>query len=140
MRQFQTPVYAIFCRHEILTAANEAAERGLIRKILRRNRTLRHFIRERVERVRGIARFHVPGLDEGFNLAILGDRAARLQAHELDAIRKEYGTVKLSQFHMLYDQLLYPLIFWSGTGGCGVAEGRRSRGQPASSGKSLLPW
>jgi hypothetical protein len=58
----------------------------------------------------------------------------------LQAIRKEYGRVKLSQFHMLYDQLLYPLIFWSGTGGCGVAEGRRSRGQPASSGKSLLPW
>jgi hypothetical protein len=129
--QFQTAVYAIFCRHEILRAGDQAAERRLIKKFLRLNPTLKAFMRERVNRVREVARFHVPGLDAGFNLAILGDLAAQLQAHELSAIRTGYGRMKLSQFHMQYDRLLYPLIFWSGTGGYGADGGAPTQGATA---------
>jgi hypothetical protein len=78
LRQFQTPVYAIFCRREILRAGDQAAERRLIKKFLSLNHTIKAFMRERVNRVREVGRFHVPGPDAGFNLAILGDRGAQL--------------------------------------------------------------
>jgi hypothetical protein len=29
---------------------------------------------------------------------------------------------------MLYDQLMYPLIFWTGSGGCGVMEFEKLQG------------
>jgi hypothetical protein len=46
---------------------------------------------------------------------------------------------------MLYDQLVYPLIFWTGSGGCGVMESEKLQRSTAPIRKGLIslilqPW
>jgi hypothetical protein len=61
--------------------------------------------------------------DQGMNLAILnGDGLAESPA-EWEVLRKNFRPLKLEQSHAIYDQLVYPLIFWEGTGGCGHLNG-----------------
>jgi hypothetical protein len=55
-------------------------------------------------------------------------RRGLLDDHELDVVRNSYHTQKLSQAHMLYDQLVYRLISWTGSGGCGVMESEKLQG------------
>jgi hypothetical protein len=49
--------------------------------------------------------------DDGMNLAIFNAEGAVLDNHQLEVVRNSYHTQKLSQVHMLYDQLVYPLTF-----------------------------
>jgi hypothetical protein len=63
--------------------------------------------------------------DDGMNLAIFNAEGALLDDHQSEVVRHSYHTQKLSQTHMLYDQLVYPLIFWTGSGGCGVMESKK---------------
>jgi hypothetical protein len=51
-----------------------------------------------------------------------------LDDYQLDIVGHSYHTQKLSQAHMLYDQLVYLLIFWTGSGGCGVMESETLQG------------
>jgi hypothetical protein len=46
----------------------------------------------------------------------------------MEVVRNSYHTQNLSQAHMLYDQLVYPLIFWTGSGGCGVMKSEKLQG------------
>jgi hypothetical protein len=46
----------------------------------------------------------------------------------MEVLRDCYQVQKLSQFHMLHDQLVYPLIFWAGSSGCGILESERPHG------------
>jgi hypothetical protein len=46
----------------------------------------------------------------------------------LEVVRNSYHAQKLLQAHMLYDQLVYPLIFWTGSGGCGAMESEKLHG------------
>jgi hypothetical protein len=62
------------------------------------------------------------------NLVIFNAEGALLDDHQLEVVRNFYHTQKLSQTHMLYDQLVYPLIFWTGPGGCGVMESEKLQG------------
>jgi hypothetical protein len=66
--------------------------------------------------------------DDGLNLAIFNAEGALLDDHQLEVVRNSYHTQKFSQTHMLYDQLVYPLIFWAGSGGCGVMESEKLQG------------
>jgi hypothetical protein len=59
------------------------------------------------------------------NLAIFNAEGALLDDHQLEVVRNSYHTQKLSQAHILYDQLVYPLIFWTGSGRCGVMESEK---------------
>jgi hypothetical protein len=59
---------------------------------------------------------------DGMDLAIFNAEGALFDDHQLDVVRDSYHTQKLSQAYMLYNQLVYPLIFWTGSGGCGVME------------------
>jgi hypothetical protein len=43
----------------------------------------------------------------------------------LEVVRNFYHIQELSQAHILYDQLVYALIFWTGSGGCGVMESEK---------------
>jgi hypothetical protein len=63
--------------------------------------------------------------DDGMNLTIFSAEGALLEDHQLEVVRNFYHTQKLSQAYMLHDQLVYPLIFWTGSGGCGVMESER---------------
>jgi hypothetical protein len=55
--------------------------------------------------------------DEGMNLAIFNAEGSLLKDHEIGILRNSYQPEKLSQFHMRYDQLVHPLIFWNASGG-----------------------
>jgi hypothetical protein len=46
----------------------------------------------------------------------------------LEVVRNSYYTQKLSQAHTLYDQLVYPSIFCTESGGCGVMESETLQG------------
>jgi hypothetical protein len=126
--QFQTTVYAIFCRNEGGELVQGLEVERLVDEMLSLNPTLRQYVRDRVDAVRRAAQVTIPELDNGFNFAILAEGSARLVPSELEAIALEYGREKLCQWQMLYDQLVYPAIFWAGTGGCGVAPGDRMQG------------
>jgi hypothetical protein len=67
-------------------------------------------------------------LGDGMNLAIFNAEGALLDDHQLEVVRNSYHTQNLSQADMLYDQLVYPLIFWTGSGDCGVMEYEKLQG------------
>jgi hypothetical protein len=48
-------------------------------------------------------------------------------------VRNTYHVQKLSQAQSLYDQLVYQLIFWNGSGGCGA-----HRGEPPGKTSALI--
>jgi hypothetical protein len=62
------------------------------------------------------------------NLAIFNAEEALLDNHQLEVVRNFYHTQKLSQAHLLYGQLGYPLIFWTESGGCGGMESEKFPG------------
>jgi hypothetical protein len=62
------------------------------------------------------------------NLTIFNAEGALLDDHQLEIVRDSYHTQKFSQAHMLYGQVAYPLIFWTGSGGCGVMESEKLQG------------
>jgi hypothetical protein len=62
------------------------------------------------------------------NLAIFNAEGALLDDHQLKVVRNSYHIQKFSQAHMLYDQPGYPLIFWTGSGGCGMMESEKLQG------------
>jgi hypothetical protein len=49
--------------------------------------------------------------DDGTNLAIFNAEGALLDDHQLEVVRNFYHIQELSQAHILYDQLVYALIF-----------------------------
>jgi hypothetical protein len=126
--QFGSLVYTVFARYENTGIGDQSEEADIIAEFLRRNETLAQYVRELAERVRRVASMSKACLDEGFNLAILHQPGSADVAHEVEVVRKDYHRKKLLQHEMLYDQLVYPLIFWSGTGGCGVSVGSRPQG------------
>jgi hypothetical protein len=60
--------------------------------------------------------------DDGMNLAIFNAEGALFDDHQLEIVRNSYHTQKFSQAYVPYDQLVYPLIFWTGSGGCGMED------------------
>jgi hypothetical protein len=78
--------------------------------------------------VQEIATVAMDELDDGMNLAIVNGEEALFDDHQLEVVRNSYPTQKLSQVYMLYDQLVYPLIFWTGSRGCGVMESEKLQG------------
>jgi hypothetical protein len=81
-----------------------------------------------VDRGREAARIHIQDTDPGVKLAVLTKGAERLMPHDMEALRERFGWTKIPQCEMRYDQLVYPLIFWSGAGGCGLPVGASMRG------------
>jgi hypothetical protein len=66
--------------------------------------------------------------NDGMNLAIFNAEGTLLDDHQLEVVRNSYPAPKFSQAHLLYDQLVYPLIFWTASGGCGVMESEKLQG------------
>jgi hypothetical protein len=91
----------------------------------------------RRDAIRKSAVVSLPDLDEGLTLAILTGNASPLVPHDLEAIRTGYGRRQLSQYERLYDQLVYPVLFSDGTGGCGVGTGEACQGTTTLMRKAL---
>jgi hypothetical protein len=126
--QFITPVYAIFFYTQQGIPLSPGGTEEIIGSILSQNRTLQGHLRDRLDSVREIATVAMDEPDDGMNLAIFNAERALLDDHQLEVVRNSYNTQKLSQVHMLYDQLVYPLVFWTGSGGCGVMESEKLQG------------
>jgi hypothetical protein len=60
--------------------------------------------------------------DKGMNLAVFNTESLLLNDHHVEVVGSSYQPQKLSQSHVLYDQLGHPLIFWTGAGECGIVE------------------
>jgi hypothetical protein len=100
----------------------------IIASILSQNRTLQDSLRDPLDSVREITTVAMYEPDDGMNLAIFNAEGAMLDGHQLEVVRNSYHTQKFSQAHILYDQLVYPLIFWTGSRGCGVLESEKLQG------------
>jgi hypothetical protein len=137
-RQFVTPVYAVFDRCDRALPIRIPDSEGLIAAILDRNPILREYLRGRLDSVVEIALASMPEPDPGMNLGVFNADGEFVCAHEIEAVRSSYETRKLCQHIMLYDKLVYPLIFWDGHGGCGSADSDESRRVPTLIRKSLI--
>jgi hypothetical protein len=123
--QFITPVYAVFFRTQQRIPIPPGGTEEIIASILSRNRTLQGYLRDWLDSVREIAIVATDEPDDGMNLEIFNVERASLEDHQLEVVRNSYHTQKVSQTHMLDDQLVYPVIFWTGSGGCGLTESEK---------------
>jgi hypothetical protein len=137
-RQFTTPVYAVFCRKDQRLENHNNDIEQLIAYILHENKTLCRYLKQKLDVVREITTVSMNESDEGMNLAIFNAEGIALNHHELEVLEKSYKRQQLSQNHMLYDQLVYPLIFWTGSGGCGITESENLQGSTTLIRKVLI--
>jgi hypothetical protein len=119
-RQFTIPAYAMFSRGQrgLPLAIGDIQE--IINVILAQDERLRGYLKDRLNSVRQIASVSMNEPDEGMNLAIFNADGIVRNDCQIEVCRNSYQIQKLCQVHMLYDQLVYPLIFWTGSGGCGT--------------------
>jgi hypothetical protein len=127
-RQFITPVYAVIFRTQQRIPIPPGGTEEILALILSQNRRLQGYLRDRLDSLREIAAVAMDEPDDGRNLAIVNAESALIDDHQLTVVRNSYHTQKLSQGHVLYDQLVYPLVFWTGSGGCGVMESEKVQG------------
>jgi hypothetical protein len=127
-RQFITPVYAVFFRTQQRIPNPPGGIEEIIASILSQNKTFQGYLRDRLDSVREIAPVAMDEPGDGMNLAIFDAEGALLDNHQLEVVRNSYHPQKPSQTHMLYDQFVYPLIFWTGFGGFDVMESEKLQG------------
>jgi hypothetical protein len=127
-RQFIAPVYTVFFRTQQQIPIPLGGTEEIITSILSQNRTLQGYPRDRLDSVRDIATVAMDAPDDRMNPVIFNAEEALLDDHQLEIVRNSYHTQKLSQDHMLYDQLVYPLVFWTRSAGCGVMESEKLQG------------
>jgi hypothetical protein len=126
--QFITPVYAVFSRTQQQISIPPGGTEEIIASILSQNRILHGYLRDRFDSVREIAIVTIDEPDDGMNLVFFNADGALLDDHQLEVVRSSYHTQKLSQTHMLYDHLVYTLIFWTGSVGCGGMQSEKLQG------------
>jgi hypothetical protein len=127
-RQLITSVYAVFFRTQSRIVILLGGTEEIIASILSQNGTLQGYLRDRLASVREIATVAMDEPDNGMNLAIFKAEGDLLGDHQLEVVRNSHHTQKLSQVHMVYNQLVYPLIFWTGSGGCSAMESEKLQG------------
>jgi hypothetical protein len=142
-RQFTTLVYAVFSHNdrELPWPLGDIEESTDF--ILSQNRTLPGYLRDRLDLLRQISIEPVNESDEGMNVAVFNAEGLLLNDHQTEVLRSSYQPQKLSQSYMLYDPLVYPLIFWTGAGGCGIVESERLQGSTTflrQPGERDMPW
>jgi hypothetical protein len=124
-RQFVTSVDAIFFRTHRRISIPPRSRQKIIASILSQNRTFQGDLRDRFDSVREIATVAMNEPDGGMSLAIFNAEGALVNDHQLEVIHNCHHTQKLSRAYMFYNQLVYPLIFWTGSGRRGVMESEK---------------
>jgi hypothetical protein len=93
------------------------------------NEIFKEYIQTHVQKAIMEMQISVPGFaDQGMNLVILNSDRIQEQSAEWAALRDNYALWKLPQTSALYDQLIYPLIFWNHEGGLSMTKGERLQG------------
>jgi hypothetical protein len=92
-----------------------------MRRIVSANETLKGYLHNQRQKAVREMQIAVPGsTDQGMTLAILNSDRIREHSAEWVALTDHYTSEKLPQTSALYDQSIYPLIFWNGQGGLGM--------------------
>jgi hypothetical protein len=127
-RQFTTTVSAVFSRNDRGLPRPHGDIEEIIDFILSQNTALPGYRRNRLDSLRQIGIVPINESDEEMNQAVFNAEGLLPNDHQMEVFRHSYQPQKLSQSHMLYDQLVYPLIFWTGADGCGIMESERLQG------------
>jgi hypothetical protein len=122
------PCYAIFSRNDRGLPRPPGDIKKIIDFILWQKKTLRGYLKDRLYFLQQIGIVSMNESDEGMHLAVFNAEGLLLNDHQMEVLRSSYQPQELSQSHMLYDQLVYPLTFWTGAGGCGIMESERLQG------------
>jgi hypothetical protein len=80
--------------------------RTSIARVLDKNKTLRDYLRERVNIVRDIVEVSPDEPIPGTNLAIFNTHETKITAQEIEVFRESYQAEKLPQIYAKYDQLI----------------------------------
>jgi hypothetical protein len=138
-RQFLTRVYAIFNALEGECNGTGHVSTRLIGAILEENEVLKNYVRDRISNAVDSMRLLLVGSpDPGMNLAILNADGISADSTEFQALKSTYQVEKVAQSTTQYDQLIYPLRFWNGKGGCGVKPGDTIQGSTKLIRKGLI--
>jgi hypothetical protein len=105
------PVDFVFSRNDRELPRLPGDIEEIIDFILSQNRTLFSYLRDRLGSLRQIGILSKNKSDEGMNLAVFNTEGLFLNDHQMEVLQSSYQSQKLSQSHMHYDQLVYPLIF-----------------------------
>jgi hypothetical protein len=76
--------------------------------------------------------------EAGMNLAILNADGISPPSADLQVLKATYQLENVAHWTTQYDQLIYPLIFWNGKGGCGAKQGETMQGSTKRIGKILI--
>jgi hypothetical protein len=136
--QFTNPVYPVFSRNDRGLQRPHGDIEAIIDFILCQNRNLRGYLRDRLDSLRQIGIVPMNESDKEMNLAVFDVERLFLNDHQMKVLRGSYQLQKLSQSRMLYDPLVYPWIFWTGAGGCGIMESERLQVSTSLIGKVLI--
>jgi hypothetical protein len=123
--QFTIPVYAMFSRGQRGLPIALGDIQDIINVILAQNETLQDYLKDRLNSVRQIASVSMDTPDKGMNLAIFNADGIVRNDYQIEVLQNLYQIQKLCQVHMLYDQLVYPLIYWTGSGGYGILQSEK---------------
>jgi hypothetical protein len=96
--------------------------------ILTQNKTFQGYLRDRLDFIQEIAILSLEEPDNGLNLAIFNADWVVINDHQSEIPGNFYYTQKLSHVHLICEQVIYPLIFWTGSGGCGTMESEQYQG------------
>jgi hypothetical protein len=110
-RQFMIPVHVVFSRNGRGLPRRPGDIDEMIDFILSQNRTLPGYLRNRLDPLRQIGIVSTNESDEGINLTVFNAEGLFQNDHQIEVLRSSCQRQKLSQFHTLYDQPVYPLIF-----------------------------
>jgi hypothetical protein len=127
-RRFTTAVYAVFPRTNQRIPIPPGNIEDIIAFILSKSETLGSYLRDRLDSVQGIATVAIDEPEVGMNLAEFNAEGVLLNGHQLEVIHNSHQLQRLSQAQIMYDQLVYPLIFWIGSGGRGLMESEKLQG------------
>jgi hypothetical protein len=75
---------------------------------------------------------------EGTNLAIFNAEELLLNKNETEVLRRSCQPQKFCKYQMLYDQLVYPQIFWTGLSGFWILESEKLQGSTTPIRKFLV--
>jgi hypothetical protein len=109
--------------------ASEEVNIRLIRAILEHNEILSDRVRRRI--YAAIAKMQVRligSADTGMNLGTMNADGISAQSAEFTLLKPTYELKRIKHWTISYDQLVYPSIFWNGTGICRAIDAETMQG------------
>jgi hypothetical protein len=110
----------------------------MIAFILSQNETSHGHLMDEEDSVSAIATGSMNEPDEGTNLAIFSAEEILLTDSQRKVLRTSSQPQQLWQLHTPSDQLIYSLMFWTGSGGCDIVESENPQGAITLMRKALM--